>query len=165
MTNRLPPLLFATDWCQSTILLSPLLPEILRNDMNQADRWAPLGGCYVHYSRTPHSLSRTPEIAAASAMMEGFEEQSRQEVWGVRKHRVAVAQGGCWYSDEQRKSGDVKRVTTSNRSFHFMNLVGDTGWHSDEPVLETHYTLWVQNPINGRGFNLIFWQRGKTWEQ
>lgn len=71
---------------------------------------------------TPTSLPvQTPKIA--SAVMESFVEQSRQEVWGVRKHRAAAPQGGCWYSDEQRKSGDVMRVTTNDGSLD--------GWRKD----------------------------------
>lgn len=80
-------------------------------------------------------------------------EQSRQEVWGVRKHRAAALQGGCWYSDEQRKSGDVKSITTNDGSFHIMNLVGETVGHAEEPALQTHYALQVQDPINVKGFS------------
>lgn len=97
-------------------------------------------------------------------MKEAFEEQNRQEVQGVRKHRAAVAQGGCWYSDQERTSGDKNRATTSNGSFHAMKLLLETLWHSDKPVYEIHYALWVQGPINVRGFSLIYWHRGKTSE-
>lgn len=46
------------------------------------------------HSHLARSLSETPEIEAVRAVMEGFEEQSRQEARAVRKHRAAVAQGG-----------------------------------------------------------------------
>lgn len=81
-----------------------------------------VGAVSTTHSRLARSLSETPEIEAVRAVMEGFEEQSRQEARAVRKHRAAVAQGGWGCSEEQRKPGDVKRAGTSNSCRHSTNL-------------------------------------------
>lgn len=123
MTDHLFPCnLLPTDACPPSPWVT-LQPVILGNDMIQTDRWAPFGWVWCPLLNPISLFGRTPEIEAASAVME---EQSRQEeyerVW-ENTEPSAVTQGVCWYSEKKAMSGDMKRVTTSHGRFHSMKRV------------------------------------------